>query len=87
MPDMTVSIDGLRRNIARAFTDVHTALCDELDDYKNSEETKEAMINLRSIIGASMCVYSSNPDDKFTDMSEKIDSLLPSFEQIEEGIK
>ena len=84
---MTVSIDGLRRNIASAFTDVHNALCDEFPDYANSDDTQNAMMQLRSMIGAAMCVYSENPDDKFTDMADEIDILLPSFDQIDQGEK
>jgi len=82
---MTVSIDGLRRNIAKAFKGVHNALCDEFPDYAESEETQNAMIQLRSMIGAAMCVYSENPEDKFTDMADSIDILLPSLERIEQG--
>jgi hypothetical protein len=84
---MTVSIDGLRRNIAKSFKDVHNALCDESPTYPDCYEIKDAMIRLRSTIGASMCVYSENPADLLTDMADKIDTLLPSFEQIEQGEK
>jgi len=86
---MKVSMDGMRRNIARAFADVHEALCDEFEGYATGEGevTNDAMIKLRSMIGAAMCVYSENPDDLFNNLEPEIDFILPSFEKIEGGVK
>jgi hypothetical protein len=88
MAELTVSIDGLRRNIARSFADVFRAIKDEVpnwDDDSEYSETRHAMINLRSMIGAAMCVYSTDPADLFSNMEDQIDVLLPRFEEITGG--
>jgi hypothetical protein len=74
---MTVSVDGLRRNLARAY-------CDSIDGFREITEgrdleefstLKEGLDDLRQMIGALMCVYSPNPDDLMTDMADESDRL------------
>jgi len=74
---MTVSVDGLRRNLARAYEKTIEGFREvtegrDLDDF---ETLKDGLDDLRQMIGALFCIYSPNPDDLMTDMADESDKL------------
>jgi hypothetical protein len=74
---MTVSVDGLRRNLAGAYSKAIRGFCEiqkPLDPYEY-ETLKEGLDDLRQMIGALFCIYSPNPDDLMTDMADEADKL------------
>ena len=88
--EMTVNMNGLRRNILRSYNRIvrhlREYITDNLSDYECEElheELDEDFEELRQNIGFLLCVF--DPDgDKFTDMSEEIDNL-EDFETGEES--
>jgi hypothetical protein len=67
---MTVSVDGLRRNLARAYGKAVSGF--HMD---NREEIKIGLDDLRQMIGAFMCMYSDDPADLMTNMTGEADKL------------
>jgi|GEM_PF-6413353 hypothetical protein len=85
---MTVSMNGLRLNIARPFSNLANTLNDNLKEENDgiirieAEHIQQEMDNLRQAIAMSFCVY--NDDDKsFADMSDKAEEI-PYFNPKEE---
>lgn len=75
---MTVSMDGLRRNLASAYERTVRGYRDVLSEngYDDSfDELKEGLDDLRQMIAALMCVYSSDPEDLMNDMGDECDKL------------
>jgi hypothetical protein len=68
---MQVDMNGMRLNIARAFNQMMNKLDDGiLDDLDFCQ--MEAIDELRSAIGMSLCVYQDG-DQGFRDLSEEIE--------------
>jgi hypothetical protein len=63
---MKVSVDGLRSNMARAYSKT-------VRGYRNDdkEEIKEGLDDMRPMIGAFMCMYSDDPDDLMSNMTDE----------------
>jgi hypothetical protein len=74
---MKVSMDGLRRNLASAYSKAVDGFHDVTEgrDLDEFSELKNGLDELRQMIAALMCVYSPNPDDLMTDMEAMIDKL------------
>jgi hypothetical protein len=75
---MKVSVDGLRRNMARAYNKAidgyqYAIECHDGDDF---ETLKEGLDELRQMIGGLMCVYSDDPEDLMTNMADEADKLF-----------
>ena len=79
---MKVCMDGLRRNMARAYTkavsEFRFALSAEThwDKADAMSELGDALAELRGYIGGFMCVYSENPEDEMSNLGDESD-LLP----------
>ena len=43
--------------------------------YDNRDRLQDALWDLRSMIGAMMCVYSADPDDFFSNMTDEAEKL------------
>jgi hypothetical protein len=69
---MKVSMDGLRKNLAAAYRKT-------VDGYRMMDQVtlREGLRELRSMIAGLMCIYSEDPDDMMTDMTDEADKLLP----------
>ena len=67
---MKVSVDGLRKSLGRAFNEAVAAF--KADD---REALEDALWGLRQMVGGMMCVYSDNPDDLFTNMTDEAEKL------------
>ena len=88
--EMTVNMNGLRRNILRSYNNVvrhlREHITDNLTEYECKElheELDEDFEDLRQDIGFLLCVF--DPDgNTFSDMSEEIDNL-EDFEDGEES--
>jgi len=65
-----VSIDGLRRSLATSYNEAVAAF-----KYDNRDRLQDALWDLRSMIGAMMCVYSADPDDFFSNMTDEAEKL------------
>ncbi len=75
---MTVSMDGLRRNLASAYARTVKGYREVLAEngYDDSfDELKGGLDDLRQMVAALMCVYSSDPDDLMKDMGDECDKL------------
>jgi hypothetical protein len=74
---MKVSMDGLRRNLAAAYIRTVEGFREITEDRNLSEflELKEGLDDLRQMIGGFMCVYSDNPEDMMSDLSDESDDL------------
>jgi len=85
--EMTVNINGLRRNTAIAYTKLVNILHENTYDggeiTVTADELQDAMDSLRQGITAFMCVY-LEADDKFSDISEETDKI-PHFNEEPEG--
>ena len=88
--EMTVSMNGLRRNLINDYNKVVRKLNEYVTDNLTEHEAEEvhqvlddAFGQLRQDIGSLCCVYDPDGGDKFTDMSDKIDSL-EDFEEFGE---
>jgi len=73
---MKVSVDGLRRNLGRVFNEA-------VDAFKNDDRAtmKDALWGLRQMIGGMMCVYSDDPDDLFSNMTDEAQKLSSPSEE------
>ena len=80
---MSISMDGLRHNLARSYNKVVRHLKEHITDNLTDneceelhEELDEDFDELRQNIGFLLCVFDPDENDKdFTDMSEEIDNL------------
>jgi hypothetical protein len=75
---MQVSVDGLRRNLARAYTKAVSGYREAIDanGFDSSfEQLKEGLDDMRQMIGAMFCMYSTDPEDMFSDMADEADAL------------
>lgn len=75
---MTVSIDGLRRNLLSAYKRACAGYREAIEEngYNESfKNLKTGLDDLRQMIGALMCCYSDDPEDLFSDMSYETDQL------------
>ena len=91
---MTVSMNGLRRNVLRSYNKVvrhlREHILDNLSDYECEELHEELdgdFDELRQDIGFLLCVFDPDGDSKFSDMSEEIDNLEDFSEDGEEKDK
>ena len=71
MAEMTVSMDGLRRSLGNAFN--HTVV-----GYRSGmkDMTKKGLEDMRQMIVALMCVYSPDPDDMMSDLSDELHHIM-----------
>lgn len=78
---MTVSMDGLRMNLARAYTKAvngyhYMKSADTRWDREQGEEDlKEGLADIRQMTAALMCTYSDNPDDSMSNLADECDNL------------
>lgn len=80
---MTVSMDGMRRNLVRDYNKVVRRLKEHIIDNLTDDECEEMhqvldedFENLRQSIGFLLCVFDPDEKDKnFTDLSAEIDNL------------
>ena len=75
---MKVSIDGLRRNMGEAYKKAvygYRWAIDQNNDDDSFDDLKTGLEELRSMIGAFMCIYSDNPDDMMSNMTDYSDTL------------
>lgn len=75
---MKASMDGLRRNLASAY---RLALFGYRSVKEPPSALTEGLEELRSMIAGSMCIYSEDPEDLFSDMANEVDKLLPLVEK------
>lgn len=81
--NITVSMDGLRRNIARSYNAlVETLAYAYAHDYPiDREEIEEHMRELRQDIAILHCVYDDNTE-QFSNLTDEIDKILiPNFKE------
>lgn len=71
MAGMTVSFDGMRRGLLRDYNAVAQAF---LEDEK--ESLRDRIAELRQSVGAFLCLYSDDPEDEMTDLSDLIDEMI-----------
>lgn len=74
---MTVSMNGLRRNLGAAYAKAIKGFRAVRAEYQTSatEQLKEGLDELRQMIAGLYCVYSDKPDDLMTDMGDEADRL------------
>ena len=74
---MKVSVDGLRRNLAEAYSRTVDGFREVVEgrDIEEFSELKDGLDDLRQMIAGFMCVYSDNPEDLMTDMGDEADDL------------
>jgi hypothetical protein len=74
---MTVSMDGLRRSLARAYSETVEGFREVVEsrDIEEFSKLKEGLDDMRRMIGALMCVFSEDPEDRMTDMVDEADKL------------
>jgi hypothetical protein len=75
---MKVSVDGLRRNLARAYCKTVRGYQDHKKDDNDIyalADIKDGLDDLRQMIGAFMCMYSDDPDDLMTNMTDEAEKL------------
>ena len=68
---MKVNMDGLRRSLGRAYNDTARAYVTN-----DRDALVDGLAELRSMVGALMCIYSKDPDDVMSDMTDEADKLL-----------
>ena len=78
---VTVSMDGLRKNIASNFSDTQRALEELFAEmggaYEHlTGEVKDAMNSLNSSICGLLCVYNED-EEHYSNLGEAVDDLLP----------
>lgn len=85
--EMTVSMNGLRDNLISDYNKVvrklNEYITNDLTEFEAEEVHQvldDALGQLRQDIGILCCVYDPDGGDKFTDMSDRIDSLA-DFEE------
>ncbi len=76
---MKVSVDGLRRNMARAYSKTVNGY-----QFNDMKEIKEGLDDMRQMIGAFMCMYSNDPDDLMSNMTDEAMKLPFADEKDEE---
>jgi hypothetical protein len=71
---MKISMDGLRKNLAVAYRKT-------VDGYRMMDQVTliEGLRELRSMIAGLMCIYSEDPEDMMTNMTDEVDKLLPKI--------
>lgn len=74
---MIVNMDGLRRNLAAAYRKTLYAYRLALLEQTRNVELEEGLKEMRSMIDGLMCVYSDDPEELMSDMSNDIEKLLP----------
>lgn len=73
---ITVSVDGFRMNLSRAFNEFIVSIKDDNANHVNifddiDNEQKEKLEEIRRMIGALNCIYDDDPDaNDFTNLSE-----------------
>ena len=90
---MKVSVDGLRSNLAEAYKKAVSGYQEitrgePFYEKPGFYELKEGLDELRTFIGALMCVYSEDPEDMFSNMTDeafKLPCASPDDEQDEES--
>jgi len=70
---MQVDFDGLRKNMYLAYKRVKHARSRNRD-----VELTEALTELGQLIGALLCCYHPDPEEKMSDMSELAENLFKS---------
>lgn len=78
---MKVSIDGLRRNLARAYNETAEAFNDlpvtiPTDDI---DRMRDGLVNLRQYIGAMMCMYTDDPEDMCSNLADEAEELVEVY--------
>lgn len=74
---MKVSMDGLRRSLGESYNDAVRA-------FESGSESgmRNALWDLRRMIGGLMCIYTDDPDDMMSNMGDDAEKLLePSGEE------
>jgi hypothetical protein len=81
-----VSMDGLRRNLARAYCQTIEGFRETIEgrDIDDFATLREGLDDMRQMIAALMCVYSDDPEDLMTNMGDECDKL--PFADPEEGV-
>jgi hypothetical protein len=70
---MKVSVDGLRRNMARSYKKAISGYRQVVGENGHDDsftELKDGLDEIRQWIGAFMCMYSDNPDDLMSNMTD-----------------
>jgi hypothetical protein len=72
---MNVSMDGMRRNLARAYADTVRGFRMLQSDCDGYCEIKEGLDDMRMMLVCLMCIYSDKPEDLMSNMANDADKL------------